>query len=378
MTAIDRVDVYPVRLPVKQAFTFASGSAGAVGDGAPHVFVKVTDGDGASGWGEARPVPGWSDESLSSVVAALRDHVVPAVTGRTVTDLHGLHRAMRRAVGGGAKGPIARAAVDIAVYDLLSKRAGLTLREWLGGARERRAVRLSYTVTAHDAGAAKAQAEAALAAGFHHVNFKAAVDPATDRAVAEALRAAVPHGFVWADANRGYGDAVDGAARAAAAFTAAGVDVLEQPLAIDAYDAMRALRDATELPLAVDESCVTVADAFRYASAGLIDFMVLKVTRSAGLLPTMQQAAVAEAAGLPLLLSGLTDGLVTKLAACQAAAALGYDGPAALNGSQFTDESAVFTDKAGVESGGLITLPDTAGHGAVPDTDALANFAAEV
>jgi L-alanine-DL-glutamate epimerase-like enolase superfamily enzyme len=109
----------------------------------------------------------------------------------------------------------------------------------------------------------------------------------------------------------------------------------------------------------------------------LVDYLVVKVTRSGGVWPTLAQISVAEAAGLPLLVSGLTDGLLTKVAVCQVAAAFGCAGPAALNGSQFTDESAIFPDKAKVESGGIVHLPADAGIGVRPDEDALRDFLAE-
>ena len=80
---------------------------------------------------------------------------------------------------------------------------------------------------------------------------------------------------------------------------------------------MRELRRDCPLPLAIDESSVSPADFLRHVAEGLVDYLVVKVTRSGGLLPSMQQIAVAQAAGLPLLLSGLTDSLLTKMAACQ-------------------------------------------------------------
>jgi L-alanine-DL-glutamate epimerase-like enolase superfamily enzyme len=131
------------------------------------------------------------------------------------------------------------------------------------------------------------------------------------------------------------------------------------------------LRKSVQIPLAVDESSVSPADFFAHAAEGLVDYLVVKVTRSGGVWPTLAQISVAEAAGLPLLMSGLTHGLLTKLAVCQVAAAFGCVGPAALNGSQFTDESALFPTKADVESGGTIYLTDAPGIGVRPDEEAL-------
>ena len=376
---IAQVEVFPVRLPVLAAFQFASGSAGKVGETAPHVYVKVTDSEGLAGWGEGRPVPQWSYETLETVTTTIQHYLTPALLGLPVTDRWGLHRALGRAIGRGPSTgqPIAKAAVDLAVHDLCARAAGMSLRAFLGGSDERATVALSYTLTAHDPAGAAEQVAAARAQGFHHFNFKAAVAPETDVAVARAVReAAGPESFVWADANQGY--TLHDARRVAPGFAAACVDVLEQPLPADQWRLMRQLRAATTLPLAVDEASVSPADFFHYAAADTVDYFVVKVTRSGGIWPTLQQLAVAEAAGLPLLVSGLTDSLLTKVAVCQTALVYGFTGPAALNGSQFTDEAALFPGKAAIESDGAVHLSAAPGIGVQPDEAALRDFAATV
>lgn len=372
MSTIRAIEVFPVRLPMIRGFTFASGSAGRAGDGAPHVLVRVTDDQGRIGWGEGRPVPSWSYETLESVATTLRRYLGPAVIGCEVSDRIGLHRRMHAVIGRGPSTgqPLAKAALDMAVHDLAAKAANLPLRAYVGGSAAPRTMPLSFTVTAHDPAAARDEVAAARDAGFAHFNFKAAVDPASDVAVAKAVRdAAGDAAFVWADANQGY--TLHAARLAAHGFLDAGVNVLEQPLPADQIGLMRELRRAVTLPLAVDEATVSPGDFFTYAAEGLVDYLVVKVTRSGGLWPSLQQIAVAHAAGLPLLVSGLTDGLLTKLAVLQLTAAFGYDGPAALNGSQFTDESALFPRKADLEHRGHVALPDTPGIGVEPDLHAL-------
>jgi L-alanine-DL-glutamate epimerase-like enolase superfamily enzyme len=373
---IESIEVFPVHLPVIETFQFASGSAGTAGGGAPHVFVKVTDSEGEVGWGEGRPVPQWSYETLQTVETTIRDHLAPALLGLPVADRWGLHRRMQATIGRGPSTgqPIAKAALDLAVHDLCARAAGMSLRTFLGGSDKRASVELSYTVTGHDAAVGE-EVAAAREAGFRHFNFKAALVSGADPEVAGAVRkSAGSEAFVWADANQGYD--LHQAREAAPRLAAAGVDVLEQPLPADRMHLMRELRKSVRIPLAVDESSVSPADFFAHAAEGLVDYLVIKVTRSGGVWPTLAQISVAEAAGLPLLVSGLTDGLLTKLAVCQVAAAFGCAGPAALNGSQFTDESALFPNKADVESGGTVHLPAESGIGVRPDEEALLDFLA--
>jgi muconate cycloisomerase len=285
-----------------------------------------------------------------------------------------MHQAIGRGPSPGQ--PVAKAALDMAVHDLCARACGLSLRSFLGGNDARTTVALSYTVTAHDAAEAEAEVCQARESGYRHFNFKAAVAPATDVAVARAVRdAAGSDAFVWADANQGF--LLPDARRVIDAFVTCGVDVLEQPMAADRLHLLRQLRQSCRLPLAVDEASVGPADFFAYAAEGLVDYLVVKVTRSAGIWPTLQQIATAEAAGLPLLVSGLTDSLLTKVAVCQVALVFGFEGPAALNGSQFIDESALFADKARIEFDGAVHLGTEPGIGVAPDPDALAELRAD-
>lgn len=372
MRSIESVEVFPVRLPMIRSFSFASGSAGKAGGTAPHVFVKVTDSEGNAGWGEGRPVTGWSYETLETVAETVRRYLTPAVLGMPVVDRWDLHRRLQRTLGRAPSTgqPIARAALDMAIHDLCARAAGLSLRAFLGGSNARNTMHLSYTLTGHNRASILEEMAEAKDQGFIHFNFKAAVEPKTDVEVAETVVTELPAGgFAWADANQGF--QLHEARWMAQLFAEIGVDVFEQPLPADQFGLMRSLRQATTIALAIDEASVGPADFFRYAAEGLVDYLVIKVTRSGGIWPTLAQIAVAEAAGLPLLVSGLTEGFLAKVAACQTALAYGFDGPAALNGSQFTDESALFPQKAAMESHGQVRLNDEPGLGVAPDEDVL-------
>ncbi len=370
------VEAFPVEVPVTKTFAFASGTAGAAGSVVIVPFVKVTDSDGNVGWGEGRPSPSWNYETANSILSTIRDYLAPAVLGMQASDRWGLHHRMRSVIGlGPSTGmPVAKAALDIALHDLAARAAGLTLRAFLGGSDDRREVELSYTVTSHEPGAVREEVAKAKTAGFRHLNFKIGVEAVTDVAVAQAIREeAGPAAFVWADANQCL--ALHEARLLCERLRDVGTDVLEQPLRADTPHLMSRLRESTLLPLATDESTVSPADFLGLASIGAVDYLVVKVTRSGGLWPTMQQIAVADAAGLQLLVSGLTDCMLTKAAACAAAAAVGFTGPAAMNGSQFLDDTELFPTKTEIERGGVVRLGSGTGLGISPDEAAVRRHA---
>ena len=377
-STLQRIEVFPLRLPVTQTFRFSSGSAGQAGETAPFVLVRLTDTTGTVGWGEGRPLPQWSYETVESIVTSIRHYLAPALLGLEITDRVGLHRRMQSVIGRGPSTgfPIAKAALDMALHDLCARSAHLPLRAYLGGGSAPDSVALSYTLTAHEEEAVRAEIEAARQQGFRHFNFKATVHPDIDIALARTIRrTAGPEAFVWADANQGFQP--HETLSVARAFADAGVNVLEQPFPADQFQLMRRLRQQCPLPLAVDEASVSPADFFHYAAEGLVDYLVVKVTRSGGLWPSLQQIAVAHSAGLSLLVSGLTDSLLTRLAACQLALAFGHHGPAALNGSQFLEEAALYPNKAEIEYAGTVHLGGQPGIGVEPDLPALQQLAAK-
>lgn len=374
---IERVEVFPLRLPVRKAFKFAGGTVCEEGGQTPHVFVKIIDSDGAYGWGEARPCPGWSSETFETVASSLKKYIAPALLGLDVSDRFNLHARLDRVLGGNPTGqPIARCAVDVAVHDLLSRRANVPLRAFLGGSAQPATVALSYTITDFQPEPAADSVSREREVGFRHFNFKSGVDAAVDVSIATAIRkGAGSNAFLWADANQSLD--ISSARRLARAFEAVGVDLLEQPLIADAQHVMGQLRAATCLPLAIDEACVSATDYYRYVASGLVDYLIIKVNRSGGIWPSIQQLGVALAARQGIVLSGLAETLLTRCAGSQLACAYGCTGPAALNGGQFLDESELFPEKNETERDGLIHLNNRPGIGVEPNLRAVERLAAE-
>ncbi len=366
---LQRVDVYPVEIPMTGKFAISSGTVASPGGMAPHVFVRVTADDGTQGWGECRPVPFWSYETPQTVLTTLRSHLAPAVVGLDAADVRGLHAAMDRAIARGTTTgqPIARSAIDHAVHDLLGKRAGLSLRQLLGGGSQHTAT-LSYTLTAPCPDEVAFAVAAAKKRGYKHFNFKVGVDPKRDLEMARAIREAIgPDAFCWADANQGYDLAT--AIRVCRAFETIGVDVVEQPIAVGSPSKLKRLCAATDVPIAVDEGLVSPADLIELIRMDAIDVVIGKITRSGGLLPSRQIFGIAQAAGLPMLVSGLTDATCTLVCACQLAAAFGITKPCALNGPQFIDDWTA-ADRSMI-AGDQVTLPAAPGHGVRLNTDQI-------
>ncbi|MCL4544869.1 MAG: hypothetical protein M1118_09795 [Chloroflexi bacterium] len=359
-------DVFAFRLPMRTTFRTSRGLIGSERSGRTVVLVKLMADDGSSGWGEASPIVTWSPETVTSVIGALREHFLPAVQGLPVADLDGLHRAMDAAVAPlwGLSLPIARAGIDIAAHDLLARALGVPLWALLGSRRSDQ-VQLSWTVTGTTRESVEASITDGRQGGYRSANVKLGGPLAWDVELCRLVRRLLPDGYLWGDANGGF-PVHEGPARALA-LEAAGLDLLEQPFAPDHGSACAALLSRLRVPLALDEPVTGPVALYELLAGRCLSALVLKVTRTGGLLPSRRCADLAEASGLLLVCSGLTDAGVAFAANVQLAAAYGISRPCALNGPQFLSDD-ILTMRL-PQDGDIVRVPDYPGLGVEVDED---------
>ena len=260
------------------------------------VFVRIETRDGQVGWGEAACLggPTWSEESAESIAATLERYVIPWLHGRDATQIEALRMEMGRRVQGN---PFARAAVEMALWDLNGRALGVPVHRLLGG-RVRDRVPLSWSLAVASGDAEVAEAREKVARGHRIFKIKTAAHPvAGDVARVRAIREAVgPDVRLRIDANQGWDRPT--ALRAIRAMEPYDLDFVEQPLPRWDLDGLAEIARSVTVPIMADESCGSPQDALAIARRGGVSILALKLTKSAGLASTMAIARIAEAAGL--------------------------------------------------------------------------------
>jgi muconate cycloisomerase len=363
---IARVEAIPARVPFKVDFRIGRGQVGAAGVGGDHVFVRLETADGAVGWGEVRALPTWSYETVEAITFAVRRYFADLLLGRDPFELNTLHRAMYErltpAVSNGQ--PFAKAAVDIALHDLMGQIAGVPVHALLGG-RVREHVELTYALSiAEPEAMAEAAREAAFCSCF---KVKVAGDPAADAARVAAIAAAAPNSTLWLDANQSYSPALVGPLLEAIEGIPR-VFCLEQPVKSIDWFGMQRVRRSSRLPLAIDEGAFSSYDLARVARLEAADLVVLKVCKSGGLRECGKSATVAEANGMGLLGSGLTESGIGLAASIHFFSSIDTLLPPELNGPEFLADLLV----DGLEiDGARVRVPDGPGLGVRVDEAAI-------
>jgi muconate cycloisomerase len=355
---IKKIDVFPTSVEFKHTFVIGRGKVGTAGQGGRYVFVRVESADGHVGWGETNTIPSWSYETLESVTSTIRNYLAPIVLNRSPFDQVYFQKQFdERLTPAVSQGfPFAKSAVLTATLDLAGQITGLPLHRFFGG-KMRDKIELTYALSIDTP-----QAMADVAHSYPFVRcfkLKVAGDEKVDAARVRTVIEARPDADIWLDANQSYRPIhMETFLRSIASLEQ--VRALEQPVPSVDWFGMKRVRERSQLPIAMDEGCFSSYDVARLARMEAGDLVVLKVAKSAGLWGCQRSAIVAEANGLGLLGSGLTETGVGLIAAIHLFSTLELQLPPELNGPEFLTDLMV----DGLEiQGATVTVPDGPGLG---------------
>lgn len=284
------------------------------------VIVRLTCSDGIVGIGEATTIGGlaYGEQSPEGIKSAIDDYIAPLLRGAEVAQIGRAMQRISRSVQGNS---FAKAAVEIALLDAHGQRLGLPVHALLGGA-VRDALPVLWTLASGDPSKDVDEALSLIEARRHRVfKLKIGSHPlAEDLAHVQAIRRGLGNDvMLTVDVNQAWDEPT--AMRGIAVLEAAGVSLIEQPVARRNRRALKRLADRFDVAIMADEAVHDAIDAFDLAAAGAADVYALKVSQAGGLWQTLRAAAVADAAGVGIYGGTLLEGSVGSVAAAHAFAA---------------------------------------------------------
>lgn len=332
----------PLDLTLHEPFTIARGTQYA----AQNVRTSLTH-EGLAGIGEAAPSEHYG-ELRGTVIAFLDALRLRLREEQGTLPLATLHRLMEETAG---LNPAAKAAVDMAAYDLLGKRLGAPVYELLGLDPDR-APHTSFTIGIDEPEIMARKAE--QAAPYPILKVKVGTDRDTENLA--AIRARRPDAIIRVDANAAW--TPKEAVRGIAALQEFDLEFVEQP--VDARDlaGLDYVRRAVSLPIIVDESCVVPADVPRVAPYA--DGINIKLMKCGGIYPALQMIYLARAHQLRVMMGCMIESSIAITAAAHLAPLLDY---ADLDGNLLIDDDPY----RGVQvKAGALCLPSGPGLGLQP------------
>ncbi|MBM4437852.1 MAG: mandelate racemase/muconate lactonizing protein [Actinobacteria bacterium] len=365
---IEAIEVLEVRVPRTPRNRIITSYA-ALPD-AHNAIVRVRA-EGLEGVGEAPTERWWTGEDAASVRHAIEQYLAPELIGRDV----GLRAALQRMEANLAANPYAKAAIEMALWDLLGKAAGQPLYALLGGGPPR-PVPIKYVIGRVEPSRARDETQFAQSLGFTYVKVKVGGALADDLARVAAVRDVLrPGQRVGVDANAGWSPVE--ALAALAPLASAGISFLEQPVAARYPGVMAELTRRSAVPVVAHESLFTVRDAYQAAVERVAHIWAVTPSTHGGILPALDILSVARAAGLPCLIGSTVElGIATAaMAHLGAAVDLIADCPVPSDviGPLYHEGDIVVAQPR--LAGGFAYAPDGPGLGVELDHDAVQKFA---
>jgi muconate cycloisomerase len=366
LPAIRAIETLEVRVP-RTARNRITTSYATLPD-AHHAIVRVYAGE-FTGIGEAPAERWWTGEDATSVRNAIARYLAPPLIGSPLAPREAV-RAMDAAL---SSNPYAKAALEMALWDLLGRVLGVSLSVLLGGRGP--SVPVKYVIGIVDPGRAREEAAWALAEGFTVLKVKAGGPLRADLERIEAvIDAAGGRARVGVDVNGGW----DLPTTISALAPLAELDLLflEQPVSARHPGAMRAVTARSTIPIVAHESVFTLRDAADAGPGQLAHIWALTPSTHGGIVPTLDILGVARGHGIPCLLGGTVElGITTALLAHLGSAIdtiRACPVPSDVIGPLYHDADIVTTPLR-IEAGQAF-VPDGPGLGVELDEDAVARF----
>lgn len=354
-----------LRVPLKTPFKTALRTVETVED----VVVLVHTDSGHVGYGEAPATAPITGDTHGSIVAAIESFIAPRLIGEDVANLNRLTGLIQGAL---ERNSSAKAAVEIAIYDLWAQLYGAPLYRMLGGGEP--AIRTDITISVDAIDKMVADALSALARGFTALKIKVGKDIGVDIERVKAIHAAVDgRALLRLDANQGW--TPKQAVYAMRTLEDAGValELLEQPVKAWDIDGLKYVTERVNTPVMADESVFAPAQVFDLIQRRAADIINIKLMKTGGLSNAIRIADIAALYGVECMIGCMLESSISVAAAVHLAVAkadiitmVDLDGPSLglfdpVDGGVIFNESQItITDAPGLgirEIRGLGLLP---------------------
>lgn len=277
------------------------------------VLVKISTEDGFVGWGEATTIGGlgYGDESPESIKTNIDTYFAPLLKSLTGLNVAQTVQTLKKHINGNR---FAKCAIQTALLDIQAQRLGIPVSELLGG-HLRDSVPVLWVLASGDTEKDIAEAKKMIEAKRHNI-FKLKIGSRAVEADVEhvlAIKKALGQDIsIRVDVNRAWSELQ--AVKGIQLLQDGGVDLIEQPCAIDNIDAMQRLTRKFDIAIMADESLMGPQTAYQLAKCNAASVFAVKVAQSGGLMEGCVVGKIAQLAGIDLYGGTMLEGPVGTIA----------------------------------------------------------------
>ena len=354
---ITEVRLGTISVPLRVPFKTALRSVSSVED----VVVEIHTDTGHVGYGEAPPTGVITGDTTGAIIGAIQDHIGKSILGRDVDDLEDVLKLVQSCI---VHNTSAKAAVDMALWDLYGQLYNIPVYKLLGGARK--TIVTDITISVNEPEEMARDALSAIARGYDCLKVKVGANPTLDVARLAAVRRAVGNDVcIRIDANQAWQPKE--AVRILNQMQDQGLQIefVEQPVKARDFEGLKYVTQRSYVPVLADESVFSPEDALTIMQMGAADLINIKLMKCGGLYNALKIASAAEVYGVECMIGCMLEAKISVNAAVELACAkkiitrIDLDGPVLcsedpiLGGAVFNEKEITVSDGAGMGIGGV-------------------------
>ena len=310
---ITAIELGMLRVPLKTPFKTALRTVETVED----VVVLIRTDTGHTGYGEAPATAVITGDTHGSIIEAIRHFIAPRLIGQDVVNLNHLCTLVQTAM---ERNTSAKAAVEIALYDLWAQLHGAPLYQMLGGGDP--VITTDITISVDYIDKMVADSLSAIERGFESLKIKVGKDIGLDIERTKAIHAAVEgRALLRLDANQGW--TAKQAVYALQTLEDAGVklELVEQPVKAHDLAGLRYVTERVNTPVMADESVFSPSQVMDLIQQRAADIINIKLMKTGGLSNAIRIADIAGIYGVPCMIGCMIESSISVAAAVHLAVA---------------------------------------------------------
>ena len=354
---ITEVRIGRISVPLRTPFKTALRTVNSVED----VVVEIHTDCGAVGYGEAPPTGVITGDTTSAIIGAIQDHIAKNILGKDVDEFEDLLQLVQKCI---VHNSSAKAAVDMALWDLYGQLYQIPAYKLMGGAKKQ--IVTDLTISVNDPEIMVRDALNALERGYDCLKMKVGVNPELDVARLSAVRNAVGKDVtIRIDANQAW--TPKQAVKILNSMQELGLDIelVEQPVKAHDFEGLKYVTERSYVPVLADESVFSPEDAMTIMKMGAADLINIKLMKCGGLYNALKIASAAEVFGVECMIGCMLEAKIAVNAAVHLACAkniitkVDLDGPVLcsedpiIGGAVFTEKRITVSDEPGLGIKGI-------------------------
>ncbi len=303
-----------LRVPLKTPFKTALRTISTVED----IVVSVHTDTGHVGYGEAAATAVITGDTHGSIVEAIRSYIAPRLIGLEIEDLNRITQLIQGAL---ERNTSAKAAVEIAVYDLFGQLYRAPLYRMLGGGGDP-VITTDITISVDYIDKMVADSMSAIERGFESLKIKVGKDIGLDIERVKAIHAAADgRALLRLDANQGW--TAKQAVFAVRTLEDAGIhlELLEQPVKAHDIAGLKYVTERVQTPVMADESVFGPAEVVELIRQRAADIINIKLMKTGGISNAVRIADIAALYGVECMIGCMIETSISVAAAVHLAIA---------------------------------------------------------